>query len=167
MTSELVGAVEFVGPCRFDVGQYRHDFVTGQRRPECRHPGPIVFEVGAFRQPQLRTACPNDAMCSRFGRMAAQGGIPPCRGFASRVVLPDLSETRPDFDRNPVGSVWKIDGRPRHLGGRNARRRRLKADRPLLIRPEPLPPTHHTRTIVSDYRSLSKRGSAVRPDGYK
>jgi len=52
------------------------------------------------------------------------------------------------------------------------RRRRLEADRPLLlIRPKPLRPTRHAITMVSTidgghYPALSARGRAVRPDAY-
>lgn len=60
----------------------------------------------------------------------------------------------------------------RHLRHRNARRRRLQADRPLLfIRPKPSRPTRHAITIVSTilgghYPAPASRGRAVRPDGY-
>ena len=71
--------------------------------------------------------------------------------------------------KNQVGIHRKP---PRHLRYRNVRRRRLQADRPLLIvRPKPLHPTRHAITIVSTidrghYPALSARGRAVRPDAY-
>ncbi len=61
----------------------------------------------------------------------------------------------------------------RYLRNRNARSRRLQADRPLLfVRPKPLCPTRHARTIVSTiysghYLPRSPRGRAVRPDAYR
>ena len=60
----------------------------------------------------------------------------------------------------------------RYLRNRNAWSRRLQADRPLLfVRPKPLCPTRHARTIVSTiysghYLPRSPRGRAVRPDAY-
>lgn len=78
------------------------------------------------------------------------------------------SITQPFEDQVRVDRVT-----PRDLSNRNARSRRLKADRPLLlVRPEPLRPTRHASTIVSTiqsghYRSLPEPGRAVRPDAYR
>src|SRR5690606_18498236 len=60
----------------------------------------------------------------------------------------------------------------RHLSNGNAGRRRLQADRPLLlIRPKPPCPPRHACTLVSTivgghYPALSPHGRAVSPDAY-